>query len=95
MPTLAPCSLPSCAVYATRPPPPPPVPVGTPIRRFAWLAVLAAPVVVVLCLLVSYPLDGWIGLLVVGAFLGGLGTLFATLDDRSPDEDGPDHGAVV
>ena len=77
------------------PPPPAPVPTGTPIRRFAWLAVLAAPVAVVLCLLVSYPLDGWIGLLVVGAFLGGLGTLFATLDDGSPDEDGPDHGAVV
>jgi hypothetical protein len=77
------------------PPPPPPVPHGTPVRRFAWLAVLGAPLVVVLCVIVDYRLDGWAGLLVVGAFLGGLGTLFATLDDRPPDEDGPDHGAVV
>ena len=77
------------------PPPPPPVPHGTPVRRFAWLAVLGAPIVVVLCVIVDYRLDGWAGLLVVGAFLGGLGTLFATLDDRPPDEDGPDHGAVV
>ena len=56
---------------------------------------LGAPVVVVLCVILDYRLDGWAGLLVVGAFLGGLGTLFATLDDRPPDEDGPDHGAVV
>jgi hypothetical protein len=77
------------------PPPPPAVPRGTPLRRFAWAAVLGAPIVVVLCVLFSYGLDGWTGLLVVGAFIGGLVTLVATLDDRPLDDDGPDHGAVV
>ncbi len=77
------------------PPPPPPVPRGTPLRRFAWAAVLGAPLVVVACVLVDYRLDGWTGLLVVGAFIGGLTTLFATLGDRPTDEDEPDHGAVV
>ena len=77
------------------PPPPPTVPRGTPLRRFAWAAVLGAPIVVVLCVLFSYGLDGWTGLLVVGAFIGGLVTLVATLDDRPLDDDGPDHGAVV
>ncbi len=76
------------------PPPPPPVPRGTPLRRFAWAAVLGAPVVVALCTLFDYRLAGWTGLIVVLAFLTGLGTLFATLGER-PDDDDPDHGAVV
>jgi hypothetical protein len=74
------------------PPPPPPVPHGTPLRRFAWAGVLGAPLIVVLCVLFSYRLDGWIGLLVVGAFVAGLGTLFATLPERGDDTD---DGAVV
>lgn len=77
------------------PPAPPPVPRGTPLRRFAWAAVLGAPVVVALCTLFDYRLEGWTGLLVVVAFLAGLGTLFATLGERPDDEDDPDHGAVV
>src|SRR5262249_27063212 len=76
------------------PPPPPPVPRGTPLRRFAWAAVICAPLVVLMCVLLSYQLDGWVGLLVVAGFIAGLVTLFATLDD-SPKEDGPDDGAVV
>lgn len=77
------------------PPPPPAVPRGTPLRRFAWAAVLGAPLVVILSVLLSYGLDGWTGLLVVAAFVGGLVTLVVTLEDRPPDDDGPDHGAVV
>jgi hypothetical protein len=76
------------------PPPPPPVPRGTPLRRFAWAAVIGAPLVVLLCVLLSYRLEGWVGLLVVGAFVAGLVTLFATLDD-TPDDGGSDDGAVV
>lgn len=77
------------------PPPPPPVPRGTPMRRFAWAGVLGSPVVVALCTLFDYRLDGWTGLFVVVAFLAGMGTLFATLGDRLDGEDDPDHGAVV
>ncbi len=77
------------------PPPPPPIPSGTPVRRFAWAAVLGAPLIVVLSVLTDRPLDGWLGLFVVLAFLGGLGTLFATLRDGDLDDEDPDHGAVV
>jgi hypothetical protein len=77
------------------PPPPPPVPRGTPLRRFAWAAVLGAPLIVALCTLFGYRLEGWTGFIVVVAFLAGLGTLFATLGERPDDEDDPDHGAVV
>jgi len=77
------------------PPPPPTIPRGTPLRRFAWAGVLGAPVVLALCVLFSYGLDGWTGLFVVGAFIGGLVTLVVTLEDRPTDDDGPDNGAVV
>ncbi len=77
------------------PPPPPPVPTGTPMRRFAWLGVLGAPLIAVAAVFTNYRLDGWAGLFVVGAFIGGLVTLVATLDDRRVDDDDPDHGAVV
>jgi hypothetical protein len=77
------------------PPPPPTIPRGTPLRRIAWAGVLGAPVVVTLCVLFSYGLEGWAGLLVVGAFVGGLVTLVVTLEDRPLDDDGPDNGAVV
>lgn len=75
------------------PPPPPPVPHGTPLRRFAWAAVIGAPLVVALCVLLSYELEGWSGLLIVAAFVAGLVTLFATMPDRPPDDG--DDGAVV
>jgi hypothetical protein len=77
------------------PPPPASIPRGTPLRRFAWAGVLGAPVVVALCVLFSYGLDGWTGLFVVAAFIGGLVTLVVTLEDRPLDDDGPDNGAVV
>lgn len=74
------------------PPPPPPVPRGTPLRRFAWAAVVGCPLVVLVCVLTEHRLDGWVGLLVVGGFVAGLVTLFATLGER---EDDGDDGAVV
>jgi hypothetical protein len=77
------------------PPPPPELPRGTPLRRFAWAGVLGAPAAVAAAVAFSYGLDGWTGLLVVAAFIGGLVTLIVTLEDRPPDDDGPDHGAVV
>lgn len=70
-------------------PPLPPAPRG--LRLAAWLGVVGAPVIFLICLLVGYTLDGLLSLLLVGAFVGGFCYLIATL----PDHDDFDDGAVV
>jgi hypothetical protein len=76
------------------PPPPPPVPRGDAISRFAWLGLIGAPVVTLLCVLMNWRLEGWQALLVAGAFIGGFATLVIRMGNGD-DEDDPDGGAVV
>jgi hypothetical protein len=76
------------------PPPPPPVPRGDAISRFAWLGLIGAPVLTLLCVLMSWRLEGWQALLVAGAFIGGFATLVIRMGNGD-DEDDPDGGAVV
>jgi|tagenome__1003787_1003787.scaffolds.fasta_scaffold20952143_3 hypothetical protein len=75
------------------PPPPPPVPRGDAISRFAWLGLIGAPVVTLLCVLMSWRLEGWQALLVAGAFIGGFATLVIRMGNG--DDEDPDGGAVV
>ena len=76
------------------PPPPPPVPRGDAISRFAWLGLIGAPVLTLLCVLMNWRLEGWQALLVAGAFIGGFATLVIRMGNGD-DEDDPDGGAVV
>lgn len=76
------------------PPPPPPVPRGDAISRFAWLGLIGAPVLTLLCVLMSWRLEGWQALLVAGAFIGGFATLVIRMGNGDDDDD-PDGGAVV
>ncbi len=76
------------------PPPPPPVPRGDAISRFAWLGLIGAPVLTLLCVLLNWRLEGWQALLVAGAFIGGFATLVIRMGNGDDDED-PDGGAVV
>ena len=76
------------------PPPPPPVPRGDAISRFAWLGLIGAPVLTLLCVLMNWRLEGWQALLVAGAFIGGFATLVIRMGNGDDDDD-PDGGAVV
>jgi hypothetical protein len=51
--------------------------------------------VLVLASVLGIPLGGWIGFLVVLAFMAGFVTLVARMKDRPPTDSGPDDGAVV
>lgn len=77
------------------PPPPPPLPRPDPLTRLGWSGLLGAPLLLLLAALIGLPVDGWIGLLLVLAFVGGFGLLLARM--RTGEEDGgdPDDGAVV
>ena len=63
------------------------------VSRWAWAGVLGGPAAFAVGALLGWPLDGWFGLLLILAFLGGFVTLIARMQDRSPDD--PDDGAVV
>lgn len=74
------------------PPEPPPIPrPHHAADRFAWAAVLAGPVVVLLAFFFTLP--GWIAALGGLAFVGGFATLIARKKDADRDE--WDDGAVV
>jgi len=75
------------------PPPPPPLPRGDVVSRFAWSAVLGAPVFLVLAVALGWKLPSVVTGLGVGAFVGGFVTLIARMRGRNPYD--PDDGAVV
>jgi hypothetical protein len=72
------------------PPPLPPPPQITTDRRFAWVGLVAAPLLFVVVSLLNYPLPGVIDGLLVLVFLGSFGYLVATMsrEPRDPDDDG-------
>ncbi|MDJ1135373.1 hypothetical protein NMN56_026075 [Streptomyces iconiensis] len=79
------------------PPEPPPLPETDTTTKFAWLAVLGGPLLLIGAILFQIDLTWWIVTLGVGGFLGGFGTLVARMrDGRDEDDwDDPGRGAVV
>lgn len=78
------------------PPEPPPLPETDPTTKFAWLAVLGGPLLLLAAVLFRIDMTWWIITLGVGGFLGGFGTLVARMRDDSDDDfDDPGRGAVV
>ncbi|MEU0371899.1 hypothetical protein ABZ070_16880 [Streptomyces sp. NPDC006283] len=77
------------------PPEPPPLPEADVTAKFAWLAVIGGPVLMLVAVLLSWDMTWWLTTLCVGGFLGGFATLVARMshDDDLPDD--PGRGAVV
>ncbi|MGW3627852.1 hypothetical protein [Streptomyces sp. NPDC000880] len=78
------------------PPEPPPLPEADVTAKFAWLAVVGGPVLMLVAVLLEWDMTWWLTTLCVGGFLGGFGTLVARMphgDDE--DDDDPGRGAVV
>lgn len=78
------------------PPEPPPLPPADTTAKFAWLAVLGGPALLIFDALVWHEVAGWPAWVGLAAFLGGFATLVARMKDRDPDEpEDPNGGAVV
>lgn len=78
------------------PPEPPPLPTGDVTARFAWIAVLGGPLLLLVMVLLRQELTWWMTTLGVGGFLGGFATLVLRMKDGDDDEDDdPGRGAVV
>ncbi|MET9291771.1 hypothetical protein [Streptomyces sp. NPDC003077] len=76
--------------------PDPPLPQADVTSKFAWLAVLGGPLLLVLMVLFRQPITWWVTVLGIGGFLGGFATLIARMkSDDEDDEDLPGGGAVV
>ncbi|NML49577.1 hypothetical protein HHL19_04345 [Streptomyces sp. R302] len=80
------------------PPEPPPLPEADATTKFAWLAVVGGPVLMLLAVLFRWDMTWWLTTLCVGGFLGGFVTLVARMKGDDEDDDGyddPGRGAVV
>ncbi|MEU9334645.1 hypothetical protein AB0D49_15995 [Streptomyces sp. NPDC048290] len=77
------------------PPEPPPLPTADVTAKFAWLAVVGGPLLLLLAVLLRWDMTWWLATLGIGGFLGGFATLVGRM--RTDDEDGedPGRGAVV
>ncbi|WKX69861.1 hypothetical protein [Streptomyces sp. XD-27] len=78
------------------PPEPPPLPHADTTARFAWLAVLGGPLLLLLAVVFRWEMTWWLSTVGVGGFLGGFATLVVRMRDGDEDEDDdPGRGAVV
>ncbi|WP_030992388.1 hypothetical protein [Streptomyces sp. NRRL S-1813] len=77
------------------PPEPPPLPEADVTAKFAWLAVIGGPMLLVAMVLLQQPVTWWITVLGIGGFLGGFATLVARMKKDDEDDDLPGSGAVV
>ncbi|WP_330330011.1 hypothetical protein OHS33_09890 [Streptomyces sp. NBC_00536] len=78
------------------PPEPPPLPSGDVTSRFAWLAVVGGPLLLLVAVLLQWEMTWWLTTLGIGGFLGGFATLVARMTRGDDDEDDhPGRGAVV
>ncbi|MFE2045007.1 hypothetical protein ACFXAZ_29640 [Streptomyces sp. NPDC059477] len=77
------------------PPEPPPLPTADVTAKFAWLAVIGGPLLLLLAVLLSWDMTWWLGTLGIGGFLGGFATLVARMRTDDEDGDDPGRGAVV
>jgi len=72
------------------PPPLPPPPEIATDRRFAWVGLVAPPLLLLIAVVLDYPLPDLLTGALVVAFLGSFGYLVATMsrEPRDPDDDG-------
>ncbi|QIP86906.1 hypothetical protein GLX30_26005 [Streptomyces sp. Tu 2975] len=78
------------------PPEPPPLPEADATSKFAWLAVIGGPVLMLIAVILRWNMTWWLTTLCVGGFLGGFATLVARMSHGDDDEnDDPGRGAVV
>ncbi|SEN70252.1 hypothetical protein SAMN05216267_1008182 [Actinacidiphila rubida] len=77
------------------PPEPPPLPETDVTTKFAWIAVLGGPLLLLAFVLFQLELTWWAILVGVGGFLGGFATLVARMRTGEDDDDRPGGGAVV
>jgi hypothetical protein len=77
------------------PPEPPPLPDADVTTKFAWIAVLGGPLLMLGFVLFQIELTWWAITLGVGGFLGGFSTLVARMRTGEDDDDLPGGGAVV
>lgn len=78
------------------PPEPPPLPDADVTTKFAWIAVLGGPLLLLVFVLLQIELTWWAATLGVGGFLGGFATLVARMrTGEDDDDDDPGRGAVV
>ncbi|GAA1364683.1 hypothetical protein [Streptomyces beijiangensis] len=75
-------------------PPDPDLPEGDVTSKFAWLAVVGGPVLLLLAVLLGWEMTWWLTFLGIGGFLGGFATLVARMS-HDEDDDDPGRGAVV
>lgn len=76
-------------------PPEPELPEADATSRFAWLAVVGGPVLLLLAVLLQWEMTWWLTTLGVGGFLGGFATLVARMSTDDDEDDDPGRGAVV
>ncbi|QCX76066.1 hypothetical protein C9F11_11935 [Streptomyces sp. YIM 121038] len=78
------------------PPEPPPLPDADVTAKFAWLAVLGGPLLLLLAVLLGWEMTWWLTTIGIGGFLGGFATLVARMKSGDEEEDDdPGRGAVV
>ncbi len=77
------------------PPEPPPLPEADVTAKFAWLAVIGGPVLLLLSVLLGWDMTWWLATLCIGGFLGGFATLIARMRPSDEEDDDPGRGAVV
>ncbi|MET7602124.1 hypothetical protein ABZU45_08460 [Streptomyces avermitilis] len=76
------------------PPEPPPLPTADVTAKFAWLAVVGGPILLLLAVLLGWEMTWWLTTVGIGGFLGGFATLVMRMRTDEDDED-PGRGAVV
>ncbi|MFI1566014.1 hypothetical protein ACH4ZX_23660 [Streptomyces sp. NPDC020490] len=77
------------------PPEPPPLPAADATAKFAWLAVIGGPVLLLLAVLLGWDMTWWLATLGIGGFLGGFATLVTRMKTDDEDDGDPGRGAVV
>ncbi|MEU2558065.1 hypothetical protein ABZ626_01770 [Streptomyces longispororuber] len=77
------------------PPDPPPLPEADVTAKFAWLAVIGGPVLLLLAVLLGWQMTWWLTALGIGGFLGGFTTLVVRMQGGEEEDDDPGRGAVV
>ncbi|MFD7258786.1 hypothetical protein [Streptomyces sp. NPDC059874] len=76
-------------------PPDPELPEADTTSKFAWLAVVGGPVLLLLAVLLQWEMTWWLTTLGIGGFLGGFATLVGRMAQGDDDDDDPGRGAVV
>lgn len=77
------------------PPEPPPLPAADVTAKFAWLAVLGGPALLLFDAVVWREVSGWPAWVGVTALLGGFVTLVVRMKERDEDEPEDPHGGAV